>query len=386
MNPHRIGWHRAVWPALLALLLALAAVVAGGGAAREASAQGTPAYLDASLTPEQRADDLLPRMSLAEKIGQMTQINATVLQGDPGNPWDRAALNPAIMEDVFGPGTLTEPGNLTGSILSGGGASPLVNSPRAWAQMTNEIQEFAMARQPHGIPIIYGIDAVHGHNNVLGATMFPHQFGLGAAYDTRLARELADATATDVRATGIHWDFAPVADIWRDLRWGRSYEPFSEAPLAAGDLVAATVRGLEGDDLRSQVASTTKHFTGYSAPDNGRDRENATLTERELWDEHLPSFMRGIGAGSQTVMANSGSVNGVPVHASRELLTELLRDKLGFEGVLISDWEDIWKLVTVHHVAANDKQAIEMAIKAGIDMSMVPLEAGRFTQPADRAW
>ena len=178
MNPHRIGWHRAVWPALLALLLALAAVVAGGGAAREASAQGTPAYLDASLDAEQRADDLLPRMSLAEKIGQMTQINATVLQGDRAT-WDRAALNPAIMEDVFGP-ALTEPGNLTGSILSGGGASPLVNSPRAWAQMTNEIQEFAMARQPHGIPIIYGIDAVHGHNNVLGATMFPHQFGLGA--------------------------------------------------------------------------------------------------------------------------------------------------------------------------------------------------------------
>jgi beta-glucosidase len=373
MNPHRIVWHRAVWPALLALLLALAAVIAAGGAAREASAQGTPAYLDASLTPEQRADDLLPRMSLAEKIGQMTQINATALQGVIDTPWDRGALNPMIMENVFG-------ANLTGSILSGGGASPLVNSPRAWAQMTNEIQRFAIPRQPHGIPVLYGIDAVHGHNNVLGATLFPHQFGLGATYDTRLARQLANATATDVRATGIHWDFAPVADIWRDLRWGRSYEPFSEAPLAAGDLVAATVRGLEGDDLRSQVASTTKHFTGYSAPDSGRDRENATLTERELWDEHLPSFMRGIGAGSQTVMANSGSVNGVPVHASRELLTALLRDELGFEGVLISDWEDIWKLVTVYGVAQNDQEAIALAINAGIDMSMVPLEAGRFTR------
>ena len=138
--------------------------------------------------------------------------------------------------------------------------------------MTNAIQEYAIANQEHGIPIVYGIDAVHGHNNVLGATMFPHQFGLGATYDTKLTRRLARATAEDVRATGIHWDFAPVADIWRDLRWGRSYEPFSEAPLAAGDQVAATVRGLQGDDVSSQdsVAATVKHFIGYSAPDSGQ--------------------------------------------------------------------------------------------------------------------
>jgi beta-glucosidase len=363
--------RRAVWLAVPALLLAIG-VLASGGSGRDAAAQATLPYQDASLTPEQRADDLLPRMSLEEKVGQMTQINATALQGNIGDPWDRGPLNDEILNDVLCT-------NLSGSILSGGGASPAVNTPRAWTEMTNRIQEVALGCQPHGIPIIYGIDAVHGHNNVLGATMFPHQFGLGAAYDTGLARELGHATATDVRATGIHWDFAPVADIWRDLRWGRSYEPFSEAPLAAGDLVAASVRGLEGDDLTSQVASTTKHFTGYSAPDSGRDRENATLTERELWDEHLPSFIRGINAGSETVMANSGSVNGEPVHASHHLLTEVLRDQLGFEGVLASDWEDIWKLITVHHVADTDQEAITIAINAGIDMSMVPLEAGRFT-------
>ena len=363
--------RRAVWPALLVLLLAIG-VWASGGAGRDAAAQATYPYQDASLSPEERADDLLPRMSLEEKVGQMTQINATALQGVQGDPWDRGPLNEVILDDV-----LCE--NLTGSILSGGGASPQENTPRAWAQMTNDIQEFALGCQPHGIPIIYGIDAVHGHNNVLGATMFPHQFGLGAAYDTGLARELGKATATDVRATGIHWDFAPVADIWRDLRWGRSYEPFSEAPLAAGDLVAAAVRGLEGDDLTERVASTTKHFTGYSAPDSGRDRENATLTERELWDEHLPSFIRGINAGSETIMANSGSVNGEPVHASHYLLTELLRDQLGFEGVVVSDWEDIWKLITVYEVADTDQEAIALAINAGIDMSMVPLEAARFT-------
>jgi beta-glucosidase len=187
--------------ALVALLVAGAALV-GAGTTREVSAQATPAYLDPSLTPEQRADDLLPRLSLAEKVGQMTQINATVLQGDPNNPWDRAELNPDMLRLVL-------KDNQAGSILSGGGAAPLVNSPRAWAEMTNTIQRYAVENQEHGIPIIYGIDAVHGHNNVLGATMFPHQFGLGAAYDPALARRLARATAGDVRATGIHWDFAP---------------------------------------------------------------------------------------------------------------------------------------------------------------------------------
>jgi beta-glucosidase len=361
MSPRRL-----VWVVVLALFVAVGA----------ASAQSTPAYLDASLTPEQRAEDLLADMSLEEKVGQMTQINATILQGDPANDWDRADLNPEMLDRVLNQ-------NQAGSILSGGGAAPLVNSPRAWAEMTNEIQRFAVEHQEHGIPIIYGIDAVHGHNNVLGATMFPHQFGLGAAYDTGLARRLARATASDVRATGIHWDFAPVADIWRDLRWGRSYEPFSEAPLAAGDLVAATVTGLEGRDLSSQdsVASTTKHFTGYSAPDNGKDRQNATLSERELWDEHLPSFIQGIRAGTETIMANSGSVNGWPVHAAGgdDLLSGVLRERLGFDGVIVSDWEDIIKLETVHGVADSYEEAIVLALEAGIDMSMVPLDATGFT-------
>jgi beta-glucosidase len=369
-----MSFRRAACLSLALLMLVVAAAVGTAGGAPEAGAQNGPAYLDPSLTPEQRADDLLARMSLREKVGQMTQINATRLQGDPNNDWDRAELNPDILRLV-----LDE--NQAGSILSGGGASPAVNTPRAWTEMTNTIQQFALDHQAHAIPIIYGIDAVHGHNNVLGATMFPHQFGLGATYDTQLARRLASATAGDVRATGIHWDFAPVADLWRDLRWGRSYEPFSEDPFTAGELVAATVDGLEGEDVGSQdnVAATVKHFTGYSAPDSGRDRENATLTERELRDEHLPSFIRGVDAGAQTVMINSGAVNGVPVHASEELITGVLRDELGFEGVVISDWEDIIKLVTVHHFVDDYEDAIVTAINAGIDMSMVPLDATGFT-------
>ncbi len=214
MSKSRVAWSLAA-----ALLFAASVFVSGGGAGpREAVAQATPAWQDASLPPEQRADALLADMSLAEKVGQMTQINATALQGDPSTPWDRGELNPELMQPVFAD-------SLTGSILSGGGASPAVNSPRAWAEMTNEIQRFAIERQPHGIPIIYGIDAVHGHTNVLGATAFPHQFGLGAAYDTRLARRLAHATATDVRATGIHRG---------TLRWTRPTVP----PTAAAWTVA----------------------------------------------------------------------------------------------------------------------------------------------------
>ncbi|MEA2378670.1 MAG: beta-glucosidase [Thermoleophilaceae bacterium] len=373
MRTRVFALRQLAWLVLAALLAAVALLVTGG-AVREAEAQDTPAYLDSSLSPEQRADDLLARMSLREKVGQMTQINVTSLQGKPDDPWDRGELNPDVMKIVL-------KDNQTGSILSGGGASPAVNSPRAWADMTNALQAYAIANQEHGIPIIYGVDAVHGHNNVLGATMFPHQFGLGAAYDTKLTRQLAHATASDVRATGIHWDFGPVADIWRDLRWGRSYEPFSEAPLAAGDQVAAVVRGLQGDDLSSNdsVAATVKHFIGYSAPDSGKDRTNATISERDLRQEHLPSFIKGIDAGAETLMVNSGSVNGVPVHSSHELLTDLLRDELGFKGVVVSDWEDILRLQTVYHVAATYEDAIVMAINAGIDMSMVPIDATGFT-------
>jgi beta-glucosidase len=304
----------------------------------------------------------------------MTQINVTRLQGESGNDWDRGPLNPAEMQNVLGD-------NHTGSILSGGGASPAVNSPKAWAEMTNEVQRFAIEHSRLGIPIIYGVDAVHGHSNVLGATFFPHNIGLGATFDPRLARRLAARTARAVRATGIHWNFGPVSDIWRDLRWGRTYEPLGEAPLQASKLAAATVRGLQGHDLSSpsSVAATGKHFIGYSAPDNGHDRTDATISQRELIDVHLPTFRSSYRAGAATAMINSGSVNGIPVHGSPQLMTGLLRDRLGFRGVVVSDWEDIIKLVTVHHFAANYKDAIELAIEGGIDMSMVPVDATGFT-------
>jgi beta-glucosidase len=367
--------RRSGWLLLMAGVVALAALLlALRSPAPSAASLSTeaPAYQNASLPIDERVRDLLSRMTLAEKVGQMGQINVQVLQGDPSTPWDRGPLNPDLMDDVLNK-------NQIGSILSGGGAWPPVGDDgRAWAEEINAIQSFALDHSRLKIPIIYGADAVHGHNNLFDATMMPHQIGLGATFDPRLAKRLGQSTARAVRATGVVWDFAPVLDTERDLRWGRSYEPFGEDPLLTGTLGAATIRGLQGHDLASpgSVAATAKHFVGYSAPDSGMDRTDATISQAELQDLHLPPFRQGIDAGVATVMVNSGSVNGEPVHASHHLLTDVLRGQLHFEGVIISDWQDVENLITKYHVADNMEDALALAFNAGLDMSMIPLDAG----------
>ncbi len=300
-----------------------------------------------------------------------------MLQGDPSTPWDRGPLNPDLMKNVLND-------NRIGSILSGGGAWPPVGDDgKAWADEINAIQQYALDAPNNtlGIPIIYGADAVHGHNNLFDATMVPHQVGLGATFDPALAERLGQSTGRAVRATGVVWDFSPVLDTERDLRWGRSYEPFGEDPLLTGTLGAATIRGLQGHNLASggSVAATAKHFAGYSAPDSGMDRTDATISQAELQDLHLPSFQQGIDAGVATVMVNSGSVNGEPVHASHHMLTDVLRGQLHFKGVVISDWQDVENLITKYHVAPDMEHAVALAFNAGLDMSMIPLDADGFT-------
>lgn len=361
------------WKALLAAPLLVLAVGGSGGPGAGVRADERPAYLDPSLPVPTRVEDLLSRMTLAEKVGQMTQINLTRLMGR--NEWDRGPLNEAWLQRVL-------VDHHVGSILSGGGASPVPNDPETWATVTNTLQRWAVERTRLGIPILYGVDAVHGHNNVLGATLFPHQIGLAATWDTALVEEVARVTARAVRATGIHWNFAPVADVGRDFRWGRFYETFGEDRYLASELVAASVRGLQGESLSSEgaVAATLKHFVGYSQPLNGQDRSPALIPLRTLREIFLPPFEAGLRAGARTVMANSGSVNGVPVHASAYLLTEVLRHQMGFTGVVVSDWQDIDKLVTVHRVAPTFEEAVRRSILAGVDMYMVPLDAERFTR------
>jgi beta-glucosidase len=367
--------RRSGWVLLMAGAIALAVLFLGLRSAPPSAATpraDVPAYQNASLPTDQRVQDLLGRMTLKEKVGQMGQINVTILQGDPNNDWDRGPLNPVKLDEVLNV-------NQIGSILSGGGAwPPSGDDGRAWAEQINEIQKFALDHSRLRIPIIYGADAVHGHNNLFDATMVPHQIGLGATFDAPLAERLGRSTARAVRATGVVWDFAPVLDTERDLRWGRSYEPFGEDPLLTGTLGAATIRGLQGHNLASSgsVAATAKHFVGYSAPDSGMDRTDATIDLAELQDLHLPPFQKGIDAGVATVMINSGSVNGEPVHASHHLLTDVLRGQLGFKGLTISDWQDVENLKTKYHVADTMEDAIALAVNAGMDMSMIPLDAG----------
>ena len=344
------------------LLFALATLVA----ATLTFAQ-EPLYKNASQPVEARVADLLSQMTLAEKVGQMTQIDVARLMGE--GEWDRGPLSEAWLKIIFEE-------NQVGSILSGGGAAPLPNTPQAWAEMTNQLQDAALKYSRLGIPMIYGIDAVHGHNNVLGATIYPHNIGLGATWNSELVEEVAAQVAQDVRAVGNHWTFAPVADVARDARWGRFYESFGEDPLLASELVTASVRGFEAS---GEVAATVKHFAGYGESLIGFDRSPAFLDLRTLRTAHLPSFAAGIDAGAMTLMVNSGSVNGVPVHASPYMLQEVARAQLGFDGVILSDWEDILKLVSVHKVAKDFKEAVAMSINAGVDIYMVPHDAEGFT-------
>jgi beta-glucosidase len=328
----------------------------------------TEAYRDPTTPIPARVEDLLARMTLAEKVGQMTQVNVTRLMGT--GEWDRGPLNEAWVQRTLGDLHV-------GSVLSGGGAAPVPNTPVEWAELTNALQRAAMAASRLGIPLIYGVDAVHGHNNVLGATIFPHNLGLAATWDPALVEAVARRTAADVAATGIHWNFAPVADLGRDLRWGRTYETFGQDPLLAAELVAASVRGIQS---AGDVAATVKHFLGYGAAADGRDRGDAIVSETDLWTLHVPPFRAGFAAGAWTVMVNSGSVNGVPGHASADLLTGLLRERLGFEGVIVSDWNDLERLLTVHGYARDFADAVALGVNAGIDVYMVPHDAERFVR------
>ena len=336
-------------------------------------AQDALLYQNPDEPVEVRVQDLLSRMTLTEKVGQMTQVNVLRLMGQ--GEWDAGELNTAFLQEYLGDYGV-------GSVLSGGGSAPVPNTPEAWADMTNALQAFAVQETRLGIPVLYGVDAVHGHNNVLGAVVFPHNVGVAASFNPALAGALARATAESLRATGIHWNFAPVTDLGVDARWGRFYETYGEDPFLTGEFVRAAVNAYQQDDLSdmTSVAATVKHFVGYGAGAGGQDRAPADVSVRTLLEQHLPPAQAGLMAGAATVMANSGAVNGVPVHASRAVLTGLLRDQLEFSGVVVSDWEDIHKLVSVHKVARDFADAVAMSVNAGVDMYMVPNDARTFTQ------
>ena len=305
-------------------------------------------------------DSLLQQMTLAEKVGQMTQLELGMIVDKETFPEtiNEAKLHRVIQE------------NHVGSILNVVSAAyPLDH----WHEILRAIQEAARETRL-GIPVLYGIDAMHGANYTQESVLFPQNQALAATWNLALAEKAAEITARDVRSSGIPWNFAPVLDVGRDPRWPRLYETAGEDPHLVTAMGLATVHGLQGDSLSTpqHVAACLKHFVGYSASRSGRDRTPAMIPETELRDVYLKPFQAAVDAGAASVMVNSGEVNGVPVHASRHLLTDVLRGEMGFDGVIVTDWLDIKKLVTLHRVAASEREATKMAIQAGIDMSMVP--------------
>ncbi len=303
-----------------------------------------------SFDPQVR--QLLSQMTLAEKIGQMTQPENT-----PG------LANGTEITDLF-----------IGSVLSGGGSKPAAgNNVRSWADLVDHYQQEALKTRLK-IPLLYGIDALHGHNDVRGAVIFPHNIGLGCTRDAKLVEKIGRLTAEEVRATGINWTFAPCVTVPQDERWGRTYEGYSEQPDVVQLLGAAAVRGLQGAKLSDplSIAACAKHFMGDggtsvgSGQQGGLDQGDTRVDEATLRRIHLPGYISTVKAGVATIMPSYNSWNGVKCSGNRHLLTDILKGELGFQGFLISDYNAIGQIT-------NDyKTAIGISINAGMDMAMEP--------------
>ncbi|XP_010256651.1 PREDICTED: uncharacterized protein LOC104596995 isoform X1 [Nelumbo nucifera] len=320
-------------------------------------------YRNSNEPVEVRVRDLLSRMMLREKLGQMTQI-------------ERSVANPSAIRDLC-----------IGSVLSGGGSAPFDGaSATDWADMVDSFQKAAIQSRL-GVPILYATDAVHGHNNVYGATIFPHNIGLGATRDADLVQRIGVATALEVRATGIPYTFAPCVAVCKDPRWGRCYESFSEDTevVRKMTLVVVGLQGLppEGHPKgypyvagRKNVIACAKHFIGDGGTDRGINEGNTILSFDELERNHMEPYLECLSQGVSTIMASYSSWNGRKLHSDYFLLTCILKGKLGFKGFVISDWEGIDRLSQPH--GSNYHYCISASINAGVDMVMVPFRYNEF--------
>jgi beta-glucosidase len=318
------------------------------------------------MSKEQRVRDLLQQMTLEEKIGQMTQVTVDLVsQGvdgrDEPHRIDRAKLEEAILA------------HHVGSIFNVG---PSAYSREHWIDVITEIQDVATQQSRLKIPVLYGIDAIHGANYTLGATLFPQPIAMAATWNSDLVSQEGEITAWEVRASGIPWNFYPVLDVGRQPLWPRLWETFGEDVHLAKSMGVSYIRGLQGTDFGApdKAAACLKHYVGYSFPISGKDRTAAWISERMMREYFLPGFEAGIAAGAPTVMANSAEVDGIPGHSNYHLLTEVLRGEMHFKGIVDSDWMDIERLYSRDHVAGSPKEAVRMAVMAGVDMSMVPLD------------
>lgn len=319
---------------------------------------------------DKKVDRLLSQMTLEEKVGQMTQITLdaigngeSVFASKIPFEFDSTRINNALQKYYVG------------SILNTTNNYAL--PPSQWNEIISKIQAAAQKTRLK-IPIIYGIDAIHGSTYTVGSTIFPQQITLAATFNPQNAYNMANVCAYETRACGIPWNFSPVLDLGADPRFSRQFEGFGEDPLLGKVMGEQIIKGYEGkgDSIieSTKVASCLKHFLAYSVPNSGKDRTPAYIPEHVIREYHLPQFKAAIDAGAESVMINSGLINGVSVHANHDIITKLLKEELGFEGVVVTDWMDIINLQKRDKIAANNKEAVKMAINAGIDMSMVPYD------------
>jgi len=315
---------------------------------------------------DEQVERLLLQMTIEEKIGQMTQITIQAVSKTQGTVDQMHELDPEKLEEA-----ITK--YHVGSILN---VWDVAHSAEYWQEIITKIQDIATKKTRLGIPVIYGIDAIHGANYTLGATLFPQNIAMAATWNPELVRKSAEITALETRSSGIPWNFNPVLGLGRQPLWPRLFETYGEDVHLASVMGAEYVKGLQGNDLSDpvSVAACAKHYLGYSFPLSGKDRTPVWIPERMLREIFVPPFKAAIDAGAVTVMANSSEINGIPVHSSHFILTELLRDELGFEGFVVSDWNDINSLYLREKVAKDQKEAVKMAVMAGIDMSMVPYD------------
>ncbi|MEM7571872.1 MAG: glycoside hydrolase family 3 N-terminal domain-containing protein [Bacteroidota bacterium] len=309
----------------------------------------------------QQIEALLSSMTLREKAGQMTQVTLdTLCVGKPYKVQEPLQIDPQKLERLIRD-------EMVGSVLN---VATHAHHSERWREIIQQIQDTA-AQTRLGIPVLYGIDSIHGASYVRGSSLFPQQLGLATAANPEMVETLFRLAAEETVQAGIPWLFAPVADVCRNPLWPRAWEGYGEDPYLAGLLTAAATRGIEQVD---KAASCLKHYLAYGAAYTGKDRTPAYLHERQVREYHLPPFLQGLKAGAQTIMINSSELNGIPLHADPYWLDTVLRKELGFEGLLVTDWQDILYLYEYHRVADSYRAAVKLAIQAGIDMSMTPID------------
>lgn len=312
-------------------------------------------------------EELIEQMTIEEKVGQTAQITLDVItKGNGHSSHEPLQMDTALIEEALVKYHV-------GSVLNT--ANNRARDIQSWRHVVSSIQKVAIEGTRLKIPVLYGIDAIHGATYTAEATLFPQQIAQAATWNRDLVYQAAQATAAETRASNIPWNFSPVLDLGVDPRWPRMWETFGEDPYLISELGVEVIKGYQGNDLNSSttVAACLKHFIGYSTlASSGKDRTPSEISDISLREYHLPSFQKAVESGAASVMVNSGLINGIPVHSSHEIISGLLKNELGFNGLVVTDWADIENLHNRDKVASSHKEAIRLAFNAGIDMSMIP--------------